>query len=786
MRKRLHFLILSVVVLVILQLSAAVVDAQTGAADPTLVGWWKLDETAGTTVADSSRYGHDSSLMTALAPVEGRINGALEFDGTSDYVEFPDSAEFDITETITIALWVRTNSIGDGAHKALVMKGEFTYGMRFTSADNLEFRIFSGGHQSVETPVTEAFNDVWHHLAGVYDGSALKLYVDGELMATTAYSGPINRDTNYYVNLGQNSQGDSENRWWYSGAMDDVRIYRRALSQEELRKMLRPEYASMPDPVDGAKDAWPDVVLGWTPGIGAAAHDVYLGATLDDVNEAGRANPLGVLVSENHGTVSYDPPGRLEYDQTYFWRLDEVGPAPDNTIYRGDVWSFLVPFAFPIENIIATASSFSKSDTGPENTINRSGLDENDLHSVNGSTMWLSAKGDSAWIQYEFDRLHKLHEILVWNYNVQVERVVGFGLKDVTVEYSTDGADWTVLGDFEFDQGPSQAGYAANTTVDFTGVVAMYVRLTAKSNFSGRDQYGLSEVRFLSIPTHARQPQPVLGQTDVARDVGLSWRAGREAAVHEVYFGSDVQSVVDGTAWIDAVHENQYALSSLDLATTYYWKVDEVNEAKVPSLWEGPVWSFTTMSYLTVDDFETYTDDDAAGQTIWQTWFDGYEIPTNGAVVGYEAPPYAEQTIVYRGDQSMPVTYDNATNAVTSVAERTFEVPQDWTDGGPTTLTVYFYGDANNDVNEPMWIRLTDQAGAHGTIAYGLGPDEDIANQAAAAWTEWNMALADFSVDLTQIKAIAIGFGDTAGASPRSTGMVYFDAIRIGKPVSDE
>ncbi len=786
MRKRAHPLVFSILVFTTFQFGLADIDAQVGAADPTLVGWWKLDEGAGTEIFDSSRYENDSNLVsTTLAWTDGRVNGALQFNGTSDYVEFGRSESLNIRDAVTVTLWVRTDNVGDGVRKALVMKGEFTYGMRFTDANNLEFRIFSTGYHTVETPVTEAFNGVWHHLAGVYDGSALMLYVDGELTASAAFSGTINRDDNYYVNLGRNSQGDSNNRWWYSGAMDDVRIYSRALSQEEIRKMLRPEYSSMPSPVDGARDVWPDAALSWTPGIAAGTHDVYLGTVLEDVSNASRANPLGVLVSRNQGAVSYDLPGRLAYDLTYYWRVDEVSPAPDNTIYKGDIWSFNVPFAFPIEQVIATASSSNKSTTGPENTVNGWGLDENDLHGTDTDTMWLSGKGDPAWIQYEFDRPYKLHRMLVWNYNVQVERVVGFGFKEVAVEYSMDGEDWTSLGDFQLNQGPSQAAYAANTILDFGNAIARHVRLTAKSNFSGRNQYGLSEVRFLAIPTHAQQPQPTSGQAGVARDVTLAWRAGREAASHEVYMSTDEQSVIDGTALIDIIVENQYALDALDLGTTYYWKINEVNDAENPSAWEGVLWDFTTASYLIVDDFESYTDDDTAGQAIWQTWLDGYEDPTNGAQVGNSLPPYAEQTIVYRGDQSMPVSYNN-TGATTSVAKRSFETPQDWTTGGVTILTVYFRGVATNDANEPMWLRLTDQGGSQGTVTYGFAADEDVANQATEAWARWNVLLADFGVNLTQVKTLAIGFGSAAGTSPRSTGLMYFDEIRIGKPVAVE
>ena len=123
---------------------------------------------------------------------------------------------------------------------------------------------------------------------------------------------------------------------------------------------------------------------------------------------------------------------------------------------------------------------------GPQNTVNGSGL-TNDAHSATATAMWLSSGtgAQPTWIQYEFDGIYKLQEMWVWNYNVLFESVLGYGFKDVTVEYSTNGTDWVVLKDMQFAQGPGQDGYAHNTTVDFGGAVAKYVRLTAKSNWGG-------------------------------------------------------------------------------------------------------------------------------------------------------------------------------------------------------------------------------------------------------------------------------------------------------------
>ncbi len=224
------------------------------------------------------------------------------------------------------------------------------------------------------------------------------------------------------------------------------------------------------------------------------------------------------------------------------------------------MWQFTTElFSYPIENITATASSQFNADTGPEKTIDGSGLDENDLHSTEEADIWLSnmAGPQPNWIQYEFDRVYKLHQMWVWNFNQLIEPVVGFGFKEVTIEYSTNGTDWAVLADVpEFAQAPGAPGYAHNTTVDLGAVTAKYVKITANSNWGGvLPQYGLSEVRFFYVPVVAREPDPASGATDIDLDVTLSWRAGREATSHNVYFSADEQAVIDETAAVTTVTE---------------------------------------------------------------------------------------------------------------------------------------------------------------------------------------------------------------------------------------
>ncbi|MHC4539678.1 MAG: LamG-like jellyroll fold domain-containing protein [Planctomycetota bacterium] len=516
-----------------------------------------------------------------------------------------------------------------------------------------------------------------------------------------------------------------------------------------------------PHPQDEAIDVPRDAVLNWRPGIHAPpvnGHVVYFGENFGDVNDG-----IGGTTQDAN---SYAPPQRLDFETTYYWRVDEVNAPPDSTVFPGAVWSFTTePVGYPIDgaNIIATASSMGEADFGPEKTIDGSGLDENDLHSTEPVDMWISGSEPlGAWIQYEFDRMQKLNELWVWNSNQIFEGMFGFGLKDVTVEYSTDGVEWTALsGVPQFAKAPGTADYAYNTTVDFGGAVAKYVRLTAASNWGGLlPQYGLSEVRFFAIPVSAREPSPDSGATDVDVEATLSWRAGREAATHDVYLSTDEQAVIDGTVPAVSATDASYS-AALDLGSTYFWRIDEVNEAEAPAIWQGDVWSFSTLQYLVVDDFEDYND--WPPHEIYTTWQDGYENPANGSQVGNLTPPAVETTIVHGGAQSMPFFYSNTGGAAYSEATCTFAAGQDWTKYGIQTLGLWFHGTSGN--TGQLYVKI------NGTkISY----DGDAGNLAVTAWLPWNIDLTALGVNLQSVTTLAIGI-DGNGAA----GTLYVDDIRL-------
>jgi len=773
-----------------------VLGVVAGVANAGIIAYWPFDEGSGDVAADV--VGGANAQLTDIDWVPDQFGGfAAESSRGSDQI-LVDPGPTPTTQDLSIAWWMVDNY--DSWH-TMMNKAEddstagYSILLRPTSeASPLLFRI--GGFQAyggwgVECSAPQgAYNDgEWTHVVCTYDYAAdtATIYINGELAPNgnnnpkTGIAGPtgycegVNDPTQPLYIVGQ--------RETYGGIVDDVAIWDHALSANEVMSVftlgplaLDPRMASRPSPSDGATDIPREVVLGWDPGEGATAHNVYLGTVLNDVNDA----VLADAVSAGQTVTTYDPPGRLDFGQTYYWRIDEV-IAPGDAPIKGTIWSFSTePVAYPVPagSITVTASS-ADADQGPENTINSSGLDADDLHSTEPTDMWTTAPGapGPAWIQYEFDKVLKLNEMLVWNHNSLLELAVGLGCKDVTIEYSVDGINFTTLGTtHEFAQAPGAAGYAANTTVDFGGAAAKYVKLTVNSNWGGiLDQYGLSEVRFLSIPVFAREPSPHSGATDVSVDATFGWRAGREAAKHNVYLSTDEQAVIDGTAPAVTVTEPSHT-SSLDLESIYFWRIDEVNDAETPTTWQGEVWNLSTQEYLVVDDFESYNDiwpeDDAeASNLVFFTWADGYLDDTNGSTIGgTEAfQPSMETANVFDGKQAAPLYYDNTTAMYSEVTANVayLQVGQDWTKHGIKALTLRFSGNPAN-VAQQLYVKV------NGTMVLYDGSAE---NLKIAAWQMWYIDLASLGVNLANVTELAIGL-DRIGALG-GQGMILLDGIRL-------
>ena len=195
---------------------------------------------------------------------------------------------------------------------------------------------------------------------------------------------------------------------------------------------------------------------------------------------------------------------------------------------------------------------------------------------------------------------------------------------------------------------------------------------------------------FLAQPLTAFRPNPANGSNAGPMTPDLKWLAGQGALKHHVYFGDSRDAVAAGAADVDKgiVTEPNYAPGELQPATTYFWRVDEVVAGNKEVA--GEVWSFTTV--FPVDDFESYNDEDGKGTRIYETWIDGYSDASSGSTVGNLNPPFAEQTFVHGGKQSMPMDYNNVVSPFFSEAEREFSPAADWTANDVNTLVLYVHG----------------------------------------------------------------------------------------------
>jgi hypothetical protein len=281
----------------------------------------------------------------------------------------------------------------------------------------------------------------------------------------------------------------------------------------------------------------------------------------------------------------------------------------------------------------------------------------------------------------------------------------------------------------------------------------------------------------------AWNPSPTNGANPGLKDaLPLSFSAGDNAAQHDVYFGLEREAIKNADASdTSGIYRGRQMAANYTPAEVewgggpYYWRIDEYNTDETIS--KGNVWSFNIADFIGIDDFESYNDldpDDPATNRIFNVWLDGFDSPaTNGSIVGYAAPPFAERTIVHGGSQSMPFEYNNAVGK--SEATLTLTDIHDWTAEGVGVLSLWFYGDTSNAA-EPMYVVLNDRA-----VVSNDNPDAAL----ISAWTQWTINLqtfADQGVNLSNVNTITIGFGNRNNPTAGGTGMVFFDDIRLYRP----
>ena len=234
-----------------------------------LVGAWGFEEGTGAAAEDASTANNDGSISGASWSDSGRFGKALAFDGVDDRVNVADSATLDLSTAMTVEAWVRPAQHADW--RTVVLK-ETTNGMEYGLYSSAwEFRpsahISTPGEVDTRAPAALPVNN-WSHLAMTYDGSTLRLYVDGTQVSSRAISGTIAASAQP-LRIGGNAVWGE----YFKGLIDEVRIYRRALTPAQIQSdMTAPIKPDAPPPAGPEKTGqfaqpvnWPLVPVHMAP-----------------------------------------------------------------------------------------------------------------------------------------------------------------------------------------------------------------------------------------------------------------------------------------------------------------------------------------------------------------------------------------------------------------------------------------------------------------------------------------------------------------------------------------
>ncbi|MHC4500444.1 MAG: LamG domain-containing protein, partial [Planctomycetota bacterium] len=505
----------------------------TSAVKADLIGWWRLDEGSGTTVADFSGAGHNGFFAEGTPEwVEGKFGNALKFDGNNK-VEIPDHPDFHLTDAVSIALWAKPEDTQPSYAKFFCKQksGEYPYGIQYNSSGS-SIRATVNASARADSSSTPSFVGEWAHLCMTYDGSAVILYKDGEEAGRIDASGELQQN-----DLSLSIGGRLESGQNFNGTIDDVYLFNHALSIEEIQALMKGgggyPYAMGPEPTDGTviADTW--VNLSWSPGDFAISHDVYLGDNFEDVDSGAEStfqgNQTETFIVAGFPGFAY--PDGLVPGTTYYWRIDEVNDTEPNSPWKGDVWSFMVP---------------------PKTAYFPEPADGAGSVSLGANLSWTPGFGSKLHTVYFGDNFNDVNNAAV-------------GLPQAITS---------------FDPGTLILAKTYYWRVDESDGIDIY-----KGNVWSFITEGAVE-----------SPAPANGATNVNQAPVLTWTPGVFADTHEVYFGTDEASLELKDS--GNLGSESYEPGQLEWNTTYYWRIDEANNANADSPWIGPLWSFTTSNFL--------------------------------------------------------------------------------------------------------------------------------------------------------------------------------------------
>jgi len=311
-----------------------------------LVAHWKLDESSGTTAADSSGNGNPGTLYNwdggDVSWLGGKIGNALNFDGVDSYVQVDDDPAISFgTGSFTLSLWIKTDNFGT---RRILQKGTSADpgGRRYTIPYQ-QYKVYfdiDDGVTKTNLNSTSNWNGPWVHVAAVRDRATDRIYLyrDGQEDCSTTDNTNGSIDKPVPLMIGLDELGSAAE--CFKGAMDDIRFYDFALTQPQIESIynLEDETISNPDPQDEETGVSITKDLSWDAGWMESKYDVYLGTDEGAVTDANTTNDPCNVYKARITSATYDP-GTLSPETQYYWRIDGLDGS-NNVLFKGPVWQF--------------------------------------------------------------------------------------------------------------------------------------------------------------------------------------------------------------------------------------------------------------------------------------------------------------------------------------------------------------------------------------------------------------------------------------------------------------
>jgi hypothetical protein len=717
--------------------------------DPNLLCWWKFDEGSETVAFDYSGYDHHGVVNGTTLEPYGQIGEALYFEGsTDDYVVDEDAGAYiNGLSAVTVCMWIKADVAGTNRgflnSEEPARRDDYGIAMRYDSAGYAGggvnvFKMVVRSAQPVKAQRLESSSYVqstdWQHVAMTWSsGDIVRFYINGRENTPTFNDSPNESGCTIIgcskLIIGKGGELGATGAW--KGLIDDAHIYSKALTEDEIKKVMRGEsdIAWNPSPTNGSTpDIHRALPLSWLAGDWADQHDVYFGTDINAVTDADTSDTTGIYRSRQDDT-NFTPAEGVEWGAgPYYWRIDEYNT--DGTISKGKVWQFTVADFILVDD-------FENYDAG-DNQIWHAWKDGlgyaawGDIPAYNGNGTG-SAVGDGSTNTYTEETIvHSGEKSMPYFYDNNKRGFTKYSEAEMSLSYPRD---WTEQDVKELSLW--FRGYAAGFKEEPAGTYTM----TA----SGADIAGTSD-QFRYVYKRLSGSGSIEAQVLSLQNTHMWAKAGVM-----------IRRTLDPSSPFAAVYLTPGAGCRFQSRPTL--GADHDSDSGVATDEE---WSITAPYWIKLErdstnhSFRGYYSSDGI---TWQemAWNPQYIVMPDEVYIGLALTSHSINAICTAQFSNV-----NITGSVR---------PPNWTEEviGTTMLS--------NDA-EPMYVTVANTVGEP-AVVYHDNPDAAQID----TWTEWIIplqAFADQGINLTNIDKIAIGFGTKGNTTtPGSSGKMYFDDIKL-------